>query len=117
MAAASTAFIAAGLGRARGFEFASPREIVDELRVASKSGVADYSGITYEKIERQYFPSSAGTVTGLVGAAGGRGGFFPPLALGLIRESTGTFTMGFVLLSAFALACWSVCFLGGRARV
>ena len=29
------------------------REIFDELRVASKGGVADYSGITYEKIERQ----------------------------------------------------------------
>lgn len=46
--------IAAGLGRARGFEFASPREILDELRVASKGGVADYSGITYEKIDRQF---------------------------------------------------------------
>ena len=31
----------------------SPREIFDELRVASKGGVADYFGITYEKIEAQ----------------------------------------------------------------
>ena len=31
----------------------SPREIFEELRVASKGGVADYSGITYEKIEQQ----------------------------------------------------------------
>ncbi|MGD9762364.1 MAG: molybdopterin oxidoreductase family protein [Candidatus Binatia bacterium] len=45
--------IAAALGRPRGFTFASPREIFDELRIASKGGVADYSGITYEKIERQ----------------------------------------------------------------
>jgi assimilatory nitrate reductase catalytic subunit len=45
--------IAAALGRARGFTFASPRDIFDELRVASKGGVADYSGITYEKIDRQ----------------------------------------------------------------
>ena len=30
-----------------------PREIFEELRIASKGGVADYSGITYEKIERQ----------------------------------------------------------------
>ncbi len=44
--------IAAALGRPHGFTFASPREIFDELRVASKGGVADYSGITYEKIER-----------------------------------------------------------------
>ncbi|MCC6906872.1 MAG: molybdopterin oxidoreductase family protein [Phycisphaerales bacterium] len=46
--------IAAALGRDRGFTFASPREIFDELRAASKGGVADYSGITYEKIEEQF---------------------------------------------------------------
>ncbi len=45
--------IAHALGRGRGFEFSSPREMFDELRVASKGGLADYSGITYEKIESQ----------------------------------------------------------------
>ena len=45
--------LAAALGRPRGFTFDSPREIFDELRRASKGGIADYSGITYEKIERQ----------------------------------------------------------------
>lgn len=45
--------LAAALGRPRGFQFGSPREIFDELRLASRGGVADYSGITYEKIERQ----------------------------------------------------------------
>jgi assimilatory nitrate reductase catalytic subunit len=45
--------IAAALGRERGFTFNSPREMLDELRVASKGGVIDYSGITYEKIEAQ----------------------------------------------------------------
>ena len=43
--------IAAALGRTHGFTFDSPRAIFDELRIASKGGVADYSGITYEKIE------------------------------------------------------------------
>jgi assimilatory nitrate reductase catalytic subunit len=45
--------IARRLGRERGFTFANPREIFEELRVASKGGIADYSGITYEKIEKQ----------------------------------------------------------------
>jgi assimilatory nitrate reductase catalytic subunit len=44
--------IAKALGRERGFTFASPRAILDELRVASRGGIADYSGITYEKVER-----------------------------------------------------------------
>jgi assimilatory nitrate reductase catalytic subunit len=45
--------IARHMGRERGFTFTSPREIFDELRLASKGGIADYSGITYEKIEKQ----------------------------------------------------------------
>ena len=45
--------IARALGRERGFTFTQPREMLDELRKASKGGVADYSGISYEKIEMQ----------------------------------------------------------------
>ena len=45
--------LARALGRPHGFTFDAPREIFEELRVASKGGVADYSGISYEKIERQ----------------------------------------------------------------
>jgi len=44
-------------------------------------------------------------VTGLVGAAGGLGGFFPPLVLGIVRQHTGSFVLGFVLLGLFALTC------------
>jgi assimilatory nitrate reductase catalytic subunit len=46
--------IAQALGRGHGFSFASPEEIFRELRQASRGGIADYSGITYEKVERQY---------------------------------------------------------------
>ena len=45
--------IARSLGREHGFTFTEPREIFDELRIASQGGIADYSGITYEKIEKQ----------------------------------------------------------------
>src|SRR5262245_51841217 len=45
--------IARGLGRPHGFSFTTPHEIFEELRRASKGGVADYSGITYDKIETQ----------------------------------------------------------------
>src|SRR5512135_2962872 len=46
--------IAKALGRERGFTFGRPEEIFAELRRASRGGIADYSGITYEKLERQY---------------------------------------------------------------
>lgn len=60
------------------------------------------------KLVPQYFPQSVGAVTGLVGAMGGLGGFFPPLALGLIRQQTGSFFWGFALLAIFALLCLAV---------
>jgi assimilatory nitrate reductase catalytic subunit len=46
--------IAKALGRERGFTFNHPVEIFNELREASRGGVADYSGITYEKVEKNY---------------------------------------------------------------
>lgn len=45
--------LARRLGRGRYFEFNSSRDIFNELRRASKGGVADYSGITWEKIDQQ----------------------------------------------------------------
>lgn len=65
------------------------------------------------KLVPEYFPQSVGAVTGLVGAAGGLGGFFPPLVLGAIRQATGTFTYGFVLLGVFALICLAVAYKSG----
>jgi NNP family nitrate/nitrite transporter-like MFS transporter len=60
------------------------------------------------KLVPHYFPAQTGTVTGLVGAAGGLGGFFPPLVLGIVRDLTGSYALGFIFLSAFALACFGV---------
>lgn len=48
---------------------------------------------------------SADAIAGLVGAAGGLGGFFPPILLGLVRDATGEYAIGFMLLSEFALLC------------
>ncbi|MFB3827732.1 MAG: molybdopterin oxidoreductase family protein [Bryobacteraceae bacterium] len=45
--------LARRLGKGEYFKFNSSREIFDELREASRGGVADYYGITYEKIDRQ----------------------------------------------------------------
>lgn len=44
--------LAQRLGRGQYFDFESPEEVFDELRRASAGGSADYSGISYEKIEK-----------------------------------------------------------------
>ncbi|HEY1297752.1 MAG TPA: molybdopterin oxidoreductase family protein [Chloroflexota bacterium] len=45
--------LAKRLGRGEFFPYRNSRDIWEELRVASKGGVADYSGITWEKIDAQ----------------------------------------------------------------
>jgi NNP family nitrate/nitrite transporter-like MFS transporter len=58
------------------------------------------------KLVPQYFPGQTATVTGLVGAMGGLGGFFPPLLLAFFRTRTGAIWPAFALLSATALLMW-----------
>ncbi|MCB0868685.1 MAG: NarK/NasA family nitrate transporter [Solirubrobacterales bacterium] len=62
------------------------------------------------------FPKATGAATGIVGAAGGLGGFFPPLFLGVVKDATGDFVLAFVLLVAFAWLCAGLAF-EGRAPV
>jgi NNP family nitrate/nitrite transporter-like MFS transporter len=52
------------------------------------------------------FQREIGVVTGLVGAAGGLGGFFLPSLLGMVREITGTYAGGFVVLAV--LCFWGM---------
>jgi len=68
------------------------------------------------KLVPEYFPTTVGSVTGIVGAAGGLGGFFPPLLLGAIKQQTGSFTLGFVVLSAFSISCLVVLLLTQHNR-
>ncbi len=46
--------IARALGRERGLDFAGPREMFEELRVASKGHTNDYSGVTWEAVEEHH---------------------------------------------------------------
>ncbi len=57
------------------------------------------------KLVAAEFPYQVGAVTGVVGAAGGLGGFFPPLVMASVKSMTGSYTIGFALLAATAAAC------------
>ena len=46
--------IARALGRERGLMFSDPREMFEELRVASKGYTNDYSGVTWQRVEENY---------------------------------------------------------------
>lgn len=50
----------------------------------------------------QRFPTQVGMLTGIVGAAGGLGGFLLPSLLGTLKQTTGTFGSGFAVFAAAA---------------
>jgi MFS transporter, NNP family, nitrate/nitrite transporter len=54
------------------------------------------------KLVPQWFPDRVGAVTGVVGAAGGLGGFFPPLVMALVKSATDSYTLGFILMAVVA---------------
>jgi len=57
------------------------------------------------KLVPVWYPENVGAVTGVVGAAGGLGGFFPPLVMGAVKSATGGYALGFVLMALVAVAC------------
>jgi NNP family nitrate/nitrite transporter-like MFS transporter len=75
--------------------------------LGAAAGLGLGSGAVFELVPR-HFPKEIGTVTGLVGAFNGLDGFFPPLVLGVIRDATASYVLGFILLSATALLCLAV---------
>jgi NNP family nitrate/nitrite transporter-like MFS transporter len=61
------------------------------------------------------FPQSTGAATGIVGAAGGLGGFFPPVVMGIVKDHFDTYALGFLGLLVFAVICLVVSLTMRRA--
>ena len=67
------------------------------------------------QIVPQRFQKEIGVVTGVVGAAGGLGGFFLPSILGFFKGLTGSYGTGFLLFGSAAFLCLGVLALVQRA--
>ncbi|MCL6735149.1 MFS transporter [Streptomyces neyagawaensis] len=72
------------------------------LGLAAALGTA--SGAVFALVARLVPADRVGSVTGVVGAAGGLGGFFPPLVMGAVHSVTDDYTWGFLLLALTAAA-------------
>ena len=65
------------------------------------------NGAVFQLVPQRY-PNEIGVMTGLVGAAGGLGGFVLPNVMGTLRGSTGSFSGGFLLFALSALTCAAI---------
>jgi NNP family nitrate/nitrite transporter-like MFS transporter len=63
------------------------------------------SGAVFALVARRAPSSMVGTVTGVVGAAGGLGGFVPPLLMGGVYSHYGSYAGGLMALAVVAAAC------------
>jgi MFS transporter, NNP family, nitrate/nitrite transporter len=99
--AAGFAVVAVGAGVAAGTPILEPIGAIAFLSMAAALGSG--SGATFALIARVTDPSRVGGVTGLVGAAGGLGGFAPPLVMGYVYGRTESYAIGLGLLSVTAV--------------
>ena len=96
----------------------SPRMVPVTLACLSLAGFFGAGNGAVFKLVPAEFPDNAGGASGIVGAAGGLGGFFPPLVMGVVKDTLGSYALGFVGLLVFctgclALAVWLLRVQGG----
>lgn len=65
------------------------------------------TGAVFKMVGNEY-PTQVGAVSGVVGAAGGLGGFFPPLVMAAVKTAFGSYTLGFLLLAFTAVLCLAI---------
>ncbi|MFE9119900.1 MFS transporter [Streptomyces sp. NPDC007172] len=68
------------------------------------AGLGTASGSVFALVSQVTPQPQVGSVTGIVGAMGGLGGFVPPLVMGAIYSAKNSYSIGFMLLSDLALA-------------
>ena len=78
----------------------APVGTLDFLTMAAALGAG--SGATFALVGLAAPAPKVGSVTGLVGAAGGLGGFLPPLVMGFVYGRTSSYGLGLALLAAVA---------------
>lgn len=59
------------------------------------------NGATFQLVPHRW-KGKTGVMTGIIGAAGGIGGFYLPVVMGIARESTGSYQLGFATFGVLA---------------
>jgi NNP family nitrate/nitrite transporter-like MFS transporter len=87
--------------------FAPPLPVATVPFLAMATCLGLGNGAVFAMVGRGVPAERVGAVTGFVGAAGGLGGFVPPLVMGAVYSMTGAYLIGLLLLTVVsAAALW-----------
>ena len=78
-----------------------PVSVAVMLLIVTMASLGMGNGAVFQLVP-QRFPTQVGMLTGIVGAAGGLGGFLLPSLLGTLKQTTGTFGSGFAVFATAA---------------
>ncbi len=73
------------------------------------------NGVVFQLVA-EWFPKDIGLASGVVGAAGGLGGFFLPLAVGLLKGMTGSYELGLWFFAGLGVCAWGTVIVALRTR-
>jgi NNP family nitrate/nitrite transporter-like MFS transporter len=93
-----------------------PVAVMTTLFVLTMGTLGMANGAVFQLVPNR-FPNQVGVVTGVVGAAGGLGGFMLPTVLGVARQWTGSYAGGFVIFAAAAIAASAAIALRRRSWI
>jgi MFS transporter, NNP family, nitrate/nitrite transporter len=65
------------------------------------------NGATFQLVPQRW-KGKTGVMTGIIGAAGGIGGFYLPVIMGITKESTGSYQLGFVTFAFIAAVAFAL---------
>jgi NNP family nitrate/nitrite transporter-like MFS transporter len=69
------------------------------------TGMGFGNGVVFRSVSERFQPH-IGLASGVIGAAGGLGGFVLPVCLGILKDATGSYRFGFWVFAAMAATAW-----------
>jgi MFS transporter, NNP family, nitrate/nitrite transporter len=85
------------------------------MMMVSAGAMGFGNGVVFQLVA-EWFPKDIGLASGVVGAAGGLGGFVLPLLVGTLKGLTGDVALGFWLFAGLGVCAWGTVIVALRAK-
>lgn len=85
------------------------------MMVTATAALGFGNGVVFQLVA-EWFPKEIGLASGVVGAAGGVGGFLLPLVVGTLKGFTGSYELGLWLFAGLAICAWGTVVVTLRTR-